>query len=286
VSVPTFSRKSLRQNLGLNHLHDTYVGTTTATGPAIVDQFTADTSLTNQSLFERAWLKHNSMELRVASFNIGSGAHVTGMVLGTLVLSGAEYERHDLLRPSEKDRAIDDAVKRLRIRQEVGLPSVDGGILYDIDTAASPASIVSPEDVLDAYYYANPTNSLDRDRRAFAQWAVVQTGSGMELRAEPKLSGSYQIVLDALITLTLGSADTATINIPDERLVLFGAEAQCWHLLAKTAPGTVRASYAQSRDEAARAYSDLAAKFKRPVARSLQFEQPVTDGLPRAGFFI
>lgn len=284
--MPVFSRKSLRQNLGLNNLRAAYVGTTTATGPAVVDQFGADTSFSGQTLYERSWVKHNSMEMRVASFNVGSGAYTTGMVLGTLVLSGAEYERWDLLRPSEADRALDDAIKRTRIRREVGFPSVDGVLFYAIDTAASPAVIVNPEDVLDAYYYANPTNSLDRDRRAFAQWDVEQTATGMELRFYPAVSGSYQVVMDALVTLTLGSADNATVNIPDERLILFGAEAQCWHLLAKSAPGTVRASYAQSRDEAARAYSDLAAKFKRPVARNIQFDQPVTDGLPKAGFFV
>lgn len=283
--MPTFSRKSLRQSLGLNHLRDTQVGTTTATGPAVVDQFGADTSFSGQVLYERSWLKHNGMELRVATFNVGSGAYLSGMVLGTLVLSGSEYERHDLVRPSEKDRAIDDAVKRMRLRREVGLPSVDGAFYYAIDFAATPALIVDESDVMDVYYYANPTNSLNRDRRQLDNWDVERTGSGLELRIAPRLSGSYQIVLDALITLTLGSADTATINIPDERLVLFGAEAQCWHALAKTAPGTQRESYVKSRDEAARAYSDLAAKFKRPVERNLQFDRVVGNGSPSNGWW-
>lgn len=294
--MPTFSRKSLRQNLGLNNLRDTYVGNTTvswagAPGSILVyDYRLADLSLSGQNLYERSWLfaSGSSVPIRVASFNVGSGVYVSQangfdfVVPGT----GAEYERHDLVSPIEKNRAIDDVIKRTRIRREVGFPSVDGLTFYAIDSAASPAVIVNPEDVEDAYYYADPTSTLDRDRRAFAQWSVKQTATGMELRAEPKLSGSYQIVLDALVTLTLGSADTATVNIPDERLILFGAEAQCWHLLTKTAPGTVRASYAQARDEAARAYSDLAAKFKRPVARNLQFDQPVTSGLPKAGFFV
>lgn len=258
---------------------------------SVVDAALADLSLTNQGRYAGAWLYAAGNEGRIASYNVGSGAYVVfqrnfGAPYAQGIPSGSEYERHEMVSPSDKNRALDDVIKRTRIRREVGFPSVDGVTFLSIDAAASPAVIVNPEDVQDVYYYANPTNSLDRDRRAFAQWDVQQTATGMELRFHPALSGSYQIALDALVTLTLAASDAATINIPDERLILFGAEAQCWNLLAKSAPGTVRASYAQSRDEAARAYSDLAAKFKRPVARNLQFDQPVTDGLPKAGFFL
>lgn len=295
-ATPVFSRKTLRQNLGLNHLRDVALGTITGSfGQApgnlnIIDAAMADLSYLGQGLYARSWLRLNTadFDIRVASFNAGSGAYFSqygaANIAATMHASGTSYERHDLLPSVEKDRAIDDAVKRLRIRREVGFPSVDGAFFYAIDGAASPAIIVNPEDVLDAYYYANPANSLNRDRRELANWNVDLTGSGMEIRIAPRLSGSYQIVLDALVTLTLGAGDAATLNIPDERLVLFGAEAQCWHLLAKTSPGTQRGSYAQSRDEAARAYSDLAAKFKRPVARDIQFDRAVGDGLPAAGW--
>ena len=234
--------------------------------------------MSGQNLYERSWVYINSMELRVASFNVGSGAYISGGLGSGGWLSGAEYERHDLVPPTDKNRAIDDSVKRLRVRREVGFPAVDATEFYAIDTAASPNAITEPTDVLNVYYYANPTNSLNRDRRDFFNWSIDTTPTGMELHISPVVSGSYQIVLDALITMTLASGEAATVNIPDERLVLFGAEAQCWHLLSKSAPGTNRTSYEQSRDEAARAYTELAAKFKRPIDRALEFERPVNTG--------
>lgn len=281
--MPTFSRKSLRQNLGLNHLNDVVLGNAASFGGPLVqviDSLLINGDASGQNLNGGAYLRVASGDYRVGSFNAPSGILASAQVLKNAVPSGADYEMSNLLPATVKDRAIDDVIKRLRVRQEVGFPSVDGALFYDIDGAASPAAIINPEDILDAYYYADPTNSLNRRRQELDNWDPQMTGSGMELRIAPRLSGSFQIVMDVLITLTLGASDAATVNIPDERLVLFGAESQCWHVLTKTAPGTLRATYTENRDDAARMYSDLAAKFKRPVARNLHFDRVVGPGFP------
>ncbi len=285
--MPIFSRKTLRQALGSNHLRDTIVGNvqgTWAVGaqslPSIVDVSYRDLTMSGQNLYERSWIYIGGMELRVASFNVGSGAYISGGLGSGGWLSGAEYERHDLVPPTEKNRAIDDSIKRLRLLQEVPVESVDDAEYYPIErlAAALPNEIIEPTDVMDVYYYADAANSLDRNRRELDQWSVIETGSGIDLHISPRLPSGNQIIMQAMLAMTLGSTDVATINIPDERLVLFGAEAQCWHLLSKSAPGTNRATYEQSRNEAAMAYSDLAAKFKRPVDRKLEFDRPVHTG--------
>ena len=92
------------------------------------------------------------------------------------------------------------------------------------------------------------------------------------MRIDPAIGGSAQLILDAITTLTLGAADTATVNVPDERLVLFGAEAECWQMVIKSAPrGTVDV-YAGYRDAAARQYAALAKNFKTPVDRPLRID--------------
>lgn len=259
--MPVYSRKYLRQTLGRVHLRDTVVGTTTATGPAVVDQRLADTTLSGQGQYVGTWVRHNGMDLRVASFNVGSGAHVTGMILGTLVASGAEYERHGVLPPADKDRALDEAIKRLRVRREVAVDAVDGARFYPM---------LDVEQVLDAYYFATPDGSLDRDRRSLRSVETVVTATGGEVRIAPALAGGQRLVLDAILGATLGAADAATVNVPDERLILYGAEAACWDLVARAAPRGTVDEYRRLRDEAARQYDALARNFAIPVDRPIR----------------
>jgi hypothetical protein len=279
--MPTFSRQQLRRTLGQSHVRDTYVGSVTgSTGLAnfslnILDAVVADLRLSGQNRYVGAWLFHTGPagEIRVASFNCGSGAYVAAQnsnFAGNYP-SGMEYERHEMLSPTDKNRAIDDAVKRLRVRREVALPTVEGLTTYTLDGAASPHTIL---EVLDAYYFADPASSLDRDHREVITARPVTTATGWELRIDRGLAASQQLVLDAVLALTLGAADTATVNIPDERLVLYGAEAKCWDLVARQAPRAAADEYRKLRDEAARAYAQLAARFKVPVDRPVGFEEP------------
>ena len=208
----------------------------------------------------------------MASFNVGSGAYFSmdqGAYFPNGLASGTSYERHDLIPSLDKDRALDDAVQRVRVRQEVGITTLSGAVFYDLDAAASPHRIA---DVLDAYVWSDPSNTGNRDKRLFRTAPrVVPTATGVELRIDTALDLSSLLVVDALLELTLGAGDAATITVPDERLVLSGAAAKCWDLLAQRSPGTQVAVYELRRDKAAQQFSDLSARYKPPTARRLGF---------------
>lgn len=281
--MPTFSRQALRRALGQSWLRDTHVGTTTATANQasnpffIIDSAVADAAFSGQQLHAGTWLYAGGNTGRVGSFHTGSGAYyvqtaVFGAPFAGAIASGADYERHAVISPDDKNRALDDTLQRLRIRQEVGITTVSGARYYDLDAAASPHRIA---DVLDAYVFADPSNTGNRDRRSFSTTpAVVGTATGIELRIDSALDLSALLVVDALLELTLGSGDTATVNIPDERWVLSGAAAKCWDLLAQKAPGTNARQYEARRDDAARTFSDLSARYKPPTARKLGLSEP------------
>ena len=207
------------------------------------------------------------MELRVASFNVGSGAYISAQYAATVVLSGGTYEFHQMLAPSDKDRSLDDTVKRLRTLKEVGLPTMDGNHIYTIDGAASPNTIIQ---VLDVYFFQNPTGSLSRGLSRVNNWAVVTTATGNELRIDPALAQSQQLVMMALLTLSLPASDTATIDIPDERWVLSGAAAKCYDLLIRKTPGQSRGQYEKDRAEFARTFSRLSQSYQPTVTRTMQ----------------
>lgn len=268
--MPIFSRQMLRALLTTDYLRDGIVSTLTATGflgsVNLIDSTQADLSLTGQALYQRAWLKHNGMELRVASFNVFSGAYISLQIAGTLVVSGGTYERHDSLPPSDKDRALNDTIKRVRVRREVAIPTVPGLNLYNLDTAGSPNLIL---DVLDAYYFTNPTGTLGRDQARLDDFTIVATATGRELRIEPALGQSQQLVLDAILTLTLGAGDTATINIPDDRWVLSGAAAKAYDLLIRKTPGQQRGALEKDRREFATEFSRLSSRFQPQIDRSI-----------------
>lgn len=275
--MPIVSRKSLRRSLALTWMHDGLVSTVTgsvgqtASLSHVIDVTQANPDFAGQALYQRSWFKVNGMELRVGSFNVGSGAYVTGQLAATTIASGNEYERHDVLSPSDKDRAVDDAIGRVRVNREVGIPSVDGLTAYPLDGAASPNLV---ETVLDCYVFTNPSGSLDRGKAALDSWQVVSTATGTELRVSPAMGASMQIVLDAILALSLGAADTATINIPDERWVLAGAAAKAWDLVLQRAPGQNRGQYEQNRNEAARLYSRLSPRFQPQIDRAITLDDP------------
>lgn len=281
--MPIFSRQNLRQLLTTDYLRDGIVSTLTATSflgsVNLIDSTQADLSLTGQNLYQRSWLKHNGMELRVASFNIGSGAYISLQIAGTLVVSGGTYERHDSLAPSDKDRALNDVVKRVRVRREVAVDSVAGQHLYNLDVVGSPNLIL---DVLDAYYFTNPSGTLGRGQGRLNDFTPVTTATGRELRIEPALGQSQQLVLECILTLTLGAADTATINIPDDRWVLSGAAAKALDLLIRKAPGQQRGALEKDRREFAIEFTRLSSRFQPQVDRDISslLDEPFEMDLP------
>jgi hypothetical protein len=274
--MPLFSRVQLRRLLGQNHLRDTYVGSTTASWAQVsysvnlIDSTTADLAASGQGRHAGAWLRVPSANLtvRVASFNVASGAFVAqGNAVGpggavATTPSGMAFEVHNAVAPADKDRAIDEAVKRLRSRREVAIDAVDGLADYPLPDAV--------EQVLDVYAFASPAATLSRVKTPVRAFAVVGTETGSEVRIDPVLGGGEQLVLDAVVRATLGAADGATIDVPDERLVLLHAEAECWGLLAKDAPRGTADEYLSFQDRATRQYAALARQFKPPVDRPLR----------------
>jgi hypothetical protein len=262
--MTVYSRRNLRQRLGVDLLRDTYVGTNTASlgagfGSAyFIDANLANTDFSGQTQYSRVWAKHNGMVLRSASFNFGSGAFISAQSNNTTVVNGGEWELHELISPNDKDRAIDWAIDRIWMRQEVAFPSGDGLTFYSLGYEIGQ--------VFDWWVNANPTGSAGRDQRRFVAEGpdIRLTGSGRELRLSSSLQGSQQIVLDAEVRLTLGTQDTATINLLSphhEHAVLYAAEAQCWEMLSKRAPAQDRRAYLQNAQRAAAAYSRLSARF-------------------------
>jgi hypothetical protein len=275
----TVSRRLLRQRLGTNFLRDVVIGNHTGSLPALTgtaffpDVNVADLSMSGEGLYARQWLKTQGMVLRVASWNAGSGAYVTLQRAATTILSGSEYEVHGLLSPDEKDRALDHVVERLRVRREVTIPTVDGAAVYTLDAAASPYVL---ERVLDVYALADPTNSLSRDPQRFpnSSWKVTTTATGTELRLAAALPASWALALDAILVPSLGSADTATISLPDESWLLYGAEAQCWELLSKRSPGQDKGTYLKNAGRAWGAYRTLSRRFMPRYESNPRFDDP------------
>lgn len=281
--MSVFTRRELRQRLGRDLLRDTYVGTNTASlganqGSAyIIDTTLANPDFSNNVQYTRVWAKHNGMVLRSASFNFGSGAFITAQSNPTTVVNGGQWELHELISPNDKDRAIDWAMNRVWLRQEVAFSAVDGLMFY--------SSGYEFGQVFDWYVFADPTGSADRAKMRFvAQRPEVRlTGSGRELRLAGGLQGSQQVVLDAEVRLTLGTQDTATVNLPSEHyehMVLYAAESQCWEMLSKRAPAQDRRAYLQNAQRAAAAYSRLSARFQPQRDYAPRFRNPVLNNAP------
>jgi hypothetical protein len=269
--MPTFQRKALRQSLGTSYLHDTLVGNTTGSCGSDVyayalDSRQADLSLSNGDAgsYERAHLRVQGSDLRVASFNCGSGAFVTMQLLGTIVPSGAEYEVHEMVSAADKDRVLTQVVGRLTRRAEYPIAAVDGDKSY-----AVPADVLR---ILDAYYFADPTSLVDRRKGHFAHVAIVTTGSGRELRIEPAIPSGYQIALDAVTSLTLGPADTDAVELPSDEWLLYGAEAACWNLLTKKGPGQETSRYERNARLAAASFSRRSSLYAPQIDSSIKLD--------------
>lgn len=284
--MAVFSRKQLRQRLGVDLLRDTYVGINTASLAAsvstglILDFALADPSFSADTRYARAWAKHNGMVYRAATFNFASGAFVSAQVAPTTTVAGGEYEIHELIDPRDKDRALDWSIDRLWVRQEVAIAAVDGQFHYSIGYEFGR--------VFDWWVNDSPNDITTRGKRTFVaqQPEIRVTGSGRELRLYGALSGSQQIVLDAEVRLTLGTQDTATINLPDnayEQMVLYGAEAQCWEMIAKRASAQDRRAYLTNAQRASAAYSRLSQRFSPQRDSAPRFRNPMSFTLPGSG---
>jgi len=275
--MPTFSRRALRQRLGQRYLRDTIVGQTTGSWSTtagsfnIVDARQADPTASGEQMHFRHWLRLLGsagliQDLRVGSFNTGSGAFVGAQTLATTIVSGMPFEIHALLSPAEKDEALDAVIEDVRVREEVAIWATPQAKTYSLGDEIA--------NVVEVGYLSDPTSSLHRGGGAMPWWKLARTGSGHELRVSSPLLASQQLVVDALLSVSLGAGDLATVRLPDEEWVLTGAAARCFWLLEQRAPGQEAAAYRERRQEMAREFTRLSARFGPVVAKRIQLDEP------------
>lgn len=273
--MPIYNRQTLRQRLGREFLHDLIVGQTSGSWGTqagslnIIDSAQADPTLSGEQVYFRAHLRllgsaGRLQDLRVGSFNTGSGAFLAAITLATTVFSGMPFEVSTLVDPADKDRALDAVIKDVRVTNEVPLWSVKDALTYSVGTDIY--------DVLGVKYFSDPTHSLDRGEHQIAGARFITTASGQELRIPSGLPASYQLILNAITAASLGAGDLATVNLPSDELVLWGATARCYWMLARKAPAQETKVYEAEGIKAAKQYSKLAARFGVPITREPQLD--------------
>ncbi len=277
--MPVYSRKYLRQQLGKRWVGDTLTGTITASFGSsgsinIIDSRQANVAFSGQQMYARAWGKVIGHEqVRIATWNTGSGAWFSFQGTGTSggIASGAEYEIHSLCSPDDKDVALNSTLEQVRIMREFPMWTIKDARQYVLSS-----NIL---DVFDAYYFHDPTSSLNREHLRLAHWKMRETMSGNELRIAPALDASQQIMMTALLSVTLGAADVATVDIPDEDWILAGAAARAFNILGAHAPGQEVKAYQERRADAARQFSRLSSRFRPSYNRKVELDTPFSPVL-------
>lgn len=277
--MPVFSRKELRQRLGLDYLHDTTIGNTVLSLGAdatvvLMDRIQANPAFTGRAEYGNAYLRVASADYRISSVNFPSGGWVTQQLAIYPIASGADYEVGRRLSAPDKDRALDMKVRKIRVRRQVPISSVAGLKEYTLDGVASPHLLGQ---VLNVTYLANPTGSLDKRPRTIdnSGWGVADTPTGRILWLAEAMMGSQQVILDAILTLSLGSGDAATIRIPDQDWLLSGAAAEAFEMMARDAPGKEVTFFKDEARRFARSWTAGAAKYQPRLEYRPRFEDPV-----------
>ena len=73
--------------------------------------------------------------------------------------------------------------------------------------------------------------------------------------------------------MTLGSADTATINLPTDDWLLSGAGAQAYWLLESRAPTQEVVRFKERRRELAAAFTSLSSRFQPRPLKKIQLDE-------------
>ncbi len=275
--MPIYSRRQLRQRLGREFLLDTIVGTTTKSQNLIWDETQADPTASGEVLYTRAWARVQSTtnlpyySARVSSFNTLSGHFI---ISPTLALAPSiNYEIHQKLSPAEKDRALDAVIKDIRFEHNFPIWSIENGHIYSLGDDVL--------DVVDVKYYSNPTDSLNLGEHTpkYFRYERAQVGS-QYLLLDPSLPASYRLIIKALVTTSLQSAETfstngwtgdeATIYLPSDDWVLAGAMVRCLWNLEQNSPGQESTMYRGRRREMANMYTKLSRRFQPVVTRKIQ----------------
>lgn len=296
--MPVFSRKQLRRDIGYDFTHDLrpVVGNTQGASFGQFDQtdwFVSNVLHSNRAasgmnLYQNAWVfvegstanadtSNTFHEYMVASFNCGSGAYIIQMPSWEYVDVNSFFELHTRVSPEDKNRAIDDTIKRIRIKQEVGITSIDGALSYTIDGAASPFVI---DRILDMHISADPSNSLNIDLRHISDWKIVSTATGNLLRLQYAVQGSQQIIMECILIPSLGG-EVATISVPDERWILAGAAMRCYDFMIQAAPAQQVAQLVQRRAEWSAEYARLSSLFQPDYAEPIRLHDVIRGAVGR-----
>ncbi len=284
--MPIFSRKQLRRSLGLEYLRDTTLGTTQLSVSIgsfmqVMDPAQANLDYSGQNLYGRAYIRAGSADYRVGSYNFQSGSFLAQQAVLLVSLgSGGDYEIHSRLPAPDLDRCIDQTILELRVEREIGVPSLPGAFIYNIDGAASPHTLVDYNEV---YFYASPDSTTNRNRGDFNNVNLVHTPTGNELRLNCALNASQRVVIDAILQLTLGAGDEATINVPDRDWVLWGAAARAYNMLIQQTPGQDATLLKERRAEAARAFTKKSQRWQPGISRRITLDTPDTEVARRQG---
>lgn len=283
----TLQKKTLRQNLGLLRLNETTIGTTALSAGVgsflnVMDVNWAVPDFSGMQLYQRSWVKVGSFNYRVGTFNSASGAWSGLTKLRAAIPAGADFEIHEKMWPDAMDAAIDETILTLPVRREVAFSTIDGALFYTLDGLASPHTIKS---VLNAYIWTNPGSSLNRMRQDLTQEQIVVTGSGVELRVPYAVGASWQVVLDALLTLSMNAlGDYGTITLhdtegPTAEAILWGAAARCYDLLvARAQRGEDKDELIKRRQEAVGQFNIKSRSGLPQVARKIGFETAFENG--------
>ncbi len=234
------------------------------------DPVQANVAFTGERLYDRAWIyaPDTQQTFRVGSFNAASGAWVTAQMTQTAVASGAQIEVHMRLSPQQLNQCIDRTVSRFRFKQEVPINAITGAMQYNIDQAVPGVAISK---VMDVYYYSQPLATDNRGRQEFDWWGFDTTASGTaELRIDPSVASGNQIIMNAIVDMTLGSAEAATINIPHDEWVYAGAAMHALNLLIQQAPGQAAGELLQRRREYAAWWRAVNANYSPQNIRSMR----------------
>lgn len=272
--MPVINRQTLRQHLGQEWLRDTLVGSTSGSWGTqagsynIVDKELADPTASGEQMYFRQHMRLLGsagvlQDLRIGSFNTGSGAFVGAQTLATTIASGAPFEVHSLVTPDEKDAILDRVIEKVRYQAQVNIWAVPDSHIYSLGPDI--------KDVIEVRYQTNPAGSLDRGEHLVPFFDWRRTGSGYELFVSQALGASQRLVLDAVLAVSLGANDLATVYIPSEDWILSGAAARALWIAEQRSPGQEAGRYAARRGEVARQYSKLSARYMPSgLARRIQ----------------
>lgn len=274
--MPIYNRRTLRRSLGRYYLNDTVLGTTSgswgtqAGSMNIIDSSKADPTASGEELYHRHWMRLLGsagfiQDVRVGSFNTGSGAFLTAVTTVTAIFSGMPFEVHALISPVDKDEVIDEAIKDVRIQQEYPIWSIEDGHVYSLGS--------NIQDILDVRYFSTPTDSLNLGEHKLDWWKYEVTATGNQLRINPSLPASYQLILNALLEVSLGAGDLATVNLISPKPILWSAAARCLWMIEQQAPAKEAEVYAKRRQQAAREATRLYRRLQPKITRKIMLDE-------------